>query len=134
LGNTGISLLKVEYVVSAEEDNIMKAIIAAVLLVITTTSIAADRQSACVKYKKSIGWSKSYSVTATVMSGSELNSATSSFKYNGFGYYAAIFWDDDEVTILKLPSLSMGNLPMFSSDVKDQYGRKWQIQSGSICM
>ena len=111
MGNTGISLLKVEYVVSAEEDNIMKAIIAAVLLVITTTSIAADITSFLFLSKK-----------------------TSSFKYNGFGYYAAIFWDDDEVTILKLPSLSMGNLPMFSSDVKDQYGRKWQIQSGSICM
>ena len=49
------------------------------LLSISSISIAAERQEVCVKYRKDFGWSKGYSVVATVISGSDLNSAVAEF-------------------------------------------------------
>ena len=58
----------------------MKNIILLLLLLsISSISIAAERQEACVKYRKDFGWSKGYSVVATVISGSDLNSAVAEF-------------------------------------------------------
>lgn len=112
----------------------MKTIFTLLILFISTTCLAAEKHAACVKYKKSNGWSRNYSVIATILSGSELNAATSSLKYSGFNYYTTVFWSDGEVTILKLPPLTMGSLPIFPTDVSDQYNRKWKINAGSICM
>lgn len=89
-----------------------------------------DRE-ACVKYRKDFGWSKGYSVVATVISGSDLNSAVGSLsRFELFATYAIIFWDEGQASIYKLPYLSMGRLPTFEQEVEDQDGRKWKIKEG----
>ena len=94
---------------------------------------AAEKEDACVKYRKEYGWSKGYSIVATVISGSDLNSAVGSFtRFQSFATYAVVFWDDDQASILKLPPMSMGSLPMFESEVEDQYGGKWKIKAGHL--
>jgi hypothetical protein len=92
---------------------------------------AAEKQEACIKFQKEFGWSKGYSVIATVISGSDLNSAVGSFsKYNSFSTYAVVFWDENQASIFELPSLSMGSLPIFEQEVEDQEGRMWMIKAG----
>ena len=101
------------------------------LLSISSISIAAERQEACVKYRKDFGWSKGYSVVATVISGSDLNSAVGSFsRFEAFATYGVVFWDKDQSSIYKLPPLSMGSFPIFEQEVEDQEGRKWKVKQG----
>lgn len=104
----------------------------AIVFLFTGIANSAEKQEACVKYEKESGWSKGYSVEATVISGSELNSAVGSYtRFQSYATYAVVFWDDDQASVLKLPSMSMGSLPMLESVVKDQYGRKWKIKEGN---
>lgn len=106
-----------------------------ILLCISFASFAAEKQEACVKYRKDYGWSKGYSVVATVISGSDLNSAVGSFsRFESFATYAVVFWDEGQASIYKLPASSMGTLPMFEQEVEDQEGRRWRIKEGhSFC-
>ncbi|CAM4474592.1 MAG: hypothetical protein LEGION0403_FIIPPAGN_02820 [Legionella sp.] len=46
--------------------------------------LAAERVQVCAKYRTSSGWFDIYKVEATIIKGSELNQATSSFKYPSF--------------------------------------------------
>lgn len=95
----------------------------------------AEQQKVCVKYEQEIGWSKSYRVDATIVKGTELIRATNDyFRFNSFSTYAVIFWEKDQATILEMPPLSMGNVPMLDSTVQDMEGRNWQIRRGnSLC-
>jgi len=91
----------------------------------------AEKQNACVQYRKDYGWSKGYTVVATVIGGSDLNSAIGSFtKYDSFATYAVVFWGEDQASIFKLPPNSFGSLPIFEQEVEDQEGRKWKIKEG----
>jgi len=105
------------------------------LLSISSISIAAKRQEAWVKYQKDNGWSNGYSVVATVISSSGLNSAVGSFsRFEAFATYGVLFWDKDQASIYKLPPLSMVSFLMFEQEVEDQEGRKWKVQEGhSFC-
>ena len=101
------------------------------LLSLSSFGVAAEKQEACIKYQKDNGWSKGSSVVATIISGSDLNYAVGSFsKYDTFATYAAVFWDKNQASIYKLPPLSMGSLPLFEKEVKDQEDRKWKIKEG----
>ncbi len=92
---------------------------------------ATVKEKACVKYKKSYGWSHGYPVIVTIISGSNLNSVIGSFtKYDSFSTYAIVFWDEHKTSIFKLPPMSMGALPMFEQEVEDQERRKWKIKKG----
>ena len=109
----------------------MRIFLFSFLLALSTSVLSAEKQEACVKYKKEYNWSKGYSVIATVISGSDLNSAVGSFtRFQSFATYAVVFWDDDQASILMLPPHSLGSLPMIESEVEDQYGRKWKIKEG----
>jgi len=105
------------------------------LMFFAILAYGSEKQEACVKYRKDYGWSKGYAVIATVISGSDLNSAVGSFtKYDSFATYAVVFWDENQASVFKLPPLSMGSLPMFEQEVEDQEGRKWKIKEGhSFC-
>ncbi|EPX4135688.1 hypothetical protein ACW0FU_004224 [Vibrio vulnificus] len=107
----------------------MKSLILLIaLFLISPLSFAAEKHDACVKYRKEYGWSKGYSVVATVISGSELNSAVGSLsRFESFSTYAVVFWDNDQASIFKLP-LSFGKLPMIEQEVEDQDGKKWKIK------
>lgn len=110
----------------------MKNLISIILLfTISSIGMAAEKQEACVKYRKDYGWSKGYSVITTVISGSDLNSTVGSFsKFESYATYAVVFWDENQASIYKLPPLSMGSLPSFEQEVEDQEGRKWKIKEG----
>ena len=103
----------------------------ALLLSLASFGSAAEKQEACVKYQKDNSWSKGYSVIATILSGSDLNSAVSSYsRFDSFVTYAAVFWGEGQASIYKLPLLSMGSLPIFEQNVEAQEGRKWKIKEG----
>lgn len=85
----------------------------------------------CAKYETEMGWSKGYKVQANIISGADLNEAVRSFsRFRAFSTYLTIFWDKDEVTILELPAMSMGSVPIFETTVKDEAGRRWRIKEG----
>lgn len=108
-----------------------KSLLLTTALLISGAAHAADRAPACVKYETEDGWSKSYAVDATILTGSELNHKVGSLtRFNSFATYAVIFWDKNEVTIIKLPGLYMGSLPIFEKEVEDQLGRRWRIKEG----
>lgn len=107
----------------------MKSLILLIaLFLISPLSFAAEKHDACVKYRKDYGWSKGYSVVATVISGSELNTAVGSLsRFESFATYAVVFWDKGQASIFKLP-LSFGQLPIIEQEVEDQDGKKWKIK------
>ncbi|WP_413114085.1 hypothetical protein [Thaumasiovibrio sp. DFM-14] len=106
-----------------------KLILLVTLFSISSLSYAAEKQDACIKYRKDYGWSKGYSVVATIISGSELNSAVGSIsRFKSFATYAVVFWDNDQASIFKLPSSSLGTLPIIEQEVEDQEARKWKIK------
>ncbi|WP_454257448.1 hypothetical protein [Pseudoxanthomonas mexicana] len=110
-----------------------RALIGAAALLTCSSAFAAKRADACVKYEKEYGWSKGYAVEATVLEGSELNEKVGSYtRFSSFATYAVIFWGEGEATILKLPAMSMGSLPMFEREVEDQEGRRWKIKEGHM--
>lgn len=99
----------------------------------TSPVFAATKEDVCIKYEKEYGWSKGYAVQATIISGSDLNSAVGSYnRFKAFTDYAVVFWDEDQASIFELPALSMGNAPMFETKVKDQEGRTWKIKQGHL--
>lgn len=112
-----------------------RSLVAVTALLACSGALAAERTEACVKYEKEYGWSEGYAVEATVIEGSELNQKVGSYtRFRSFATYAVIFWGEGEATILELPAMSMGNLPIFESGVEDQEGRRWKIKEGhSFC-
>ena len=100
---------------------------------VSTLAYAATREEVCVKFEKEYGWSKGYAVQATIISGSDLNSAVGSFnRFKPFSTYAVVFWDENQASIFELPPLSTGSAPMFETGVKDQEGRSWKIKQGHL--
>ncbi len=111
--------------------NVRKIII--LLFFSTLILYASKKEDACVKYKTQTGWSKGYSVKATVMSGSDLNSAVGDLsRFKMFSTYAIVFWDKEKATILELPALSLGSIPMFEKEVKAQDDSIWKIKEGNL--
>ena len=100
-------------------------------------------QTCVVKYQTQDGWSKKYTVDVTFISGSELNTATNSFKYNAFSVYAVIFWSKDEATVIKVKTFLTCGTEVEKScitntfgDLKgiDQEDREWNICKDDICL
>ena len=110
-----------------------RSLVALTTLLACFEAMAAERAEACVKYEKEYGWSEGYAVEATVIDGSELNEKVGSYtRFRSFATYAVVFWGEGEATILELPGMSMGSLPLFESEVKDQEGRRWKIKEGHL--
>ncbi len=101
----------------------------------TTSLFSYDRGVICAKYRANYGWSKTYRVQATLMSGNELNIATKQYdKYDMFSKYVVIFWAKGQASIIKLDSslhqffMSMAR----GEEGEDQRGTKWKIVSGNL--
>lgn len=106
-------------------------LLGSLLALAATFASAADREDVCVKYQKDYGWSKGYAVEGTVISGSDLNAKIGSIsRFKAFSTYVVIFWAEDQATILELPPLAMGSVPIFESEVPDQQERRWKIKQG----
>ena len=92
---------------------------------------ASEKVTVCARYSTSSGWSKGYSVQATVMKGTELIQATGSFDYVSYATYVVIFWDKDETSVIQLDFPALSAVPMQG---KDQQGRKWEVAKINVCL
>jgi hypothetical protein len=101
------------------------------VLFILPNAVAGEKTDVCIKYRKDFGWSDGYAVQGIVISGTDLNSAVGSLtRFKSFSTYVVVFWDEGQASIFELPAHSFGKVPMFESEVEDQYGRRWKIKKG----
>ena len=105
-------------------------IVSVLLLSIGFSAQAKERAEICAKYRTASGWSNSYKVEATIISGSELNQATSSFNYQSFDKYVIIFWDKDQASVIHMEKAFVTFVEQMGFD---QQGRAWLIKKGNIC-
>lgn len=98
--------------------------------------------TAKVKYERETGWSQWVETEVTFMRGSELNEATSTFRYNSFKSYAVIFFFQDQVAIIEQTNFSICSSGTFAVSClpsignfegKDSQERKWKICTQEIC-
>ena len=95
--------------------------------------LATEKVEVCIQYLEEYGWSKRYAVEGSIISGSALNSAVDSFtRFNVLSTYLVVFWNKDEASIFELPSSTFGYVPLFETEVEDQYGRIWKIRKGHL--
>lgn len=103
------------------------------LILFETASVDAKYSEDCKIIYQNTG--KKYEVTCLYISGSELNTATRSYKFSSFGLYAVIFWSEDQATIIKTSGFnSCGNEAskgcadsLFRLKGTDQEDRDWEI-------
>ncbi|MDY0142408.1 MAG: hypothetical protein RBR97_11005 [Bacteroidales bacterium] len=120
-----------------------KIIILFVCLVILALDANAKYTQTCkAKYKRNYDWSEYYTLDITFMSGSELNKATKTYKYESYSTYAIIFWDKDEATIIKITSYTGCGTEVKQNCItnkvsnligEDQQGRSWEICTRTYC-
>lgn len=89
---------------------------------------------------------RDYTVEATFMTGMELERATRDWgRWDGLGNYAIIFWDQGQVTIIKLNELIIGGLEMRYENLRlytmgfpltgsDQRDHRWRICLSAHCL
>lgn len=119
-----------------------KKIICLFLLFLSFNAIAKYTQTCKASYMTRNGWSKKYEVNVTFMTGSELNEATSSYRYSSTAVYATIFWGEGKATVIKLSGYFACGYEVDKScitnsygDLKgnDQDGDEWKICIGDYC-
>jgi hypothetical protein len=99
---------------------------------IPSPGVSRKTEGVCVKYQTKSGWSKGYSVQGSIISGSDLNTAVSSYtKYKSYSTYVVVFWAQDQASTYELPASSFGSLPIYETAVRDQYDRAWTIQKNN---
>jgi len=122
----------------------MKSIIILLTLFLCVHLAAkAEYTTECkAKYKTSSGWSKLYTVDVSFLTGSELNTATNSFKYRTSSVYAVIFWGQNEASVIELTNFLICGFEVSESCIKNHYGDfqgkdqdgdEWNICRGYIC-
>ena len=100
------------------------------LTCVVSPSEASEKATVCARYEAQYGWSKGYKVEATITSGTELNRATRTFDYDSLSKYVVIFWDQDEVTVIKMSWPYLGPI---AQQGEDQRGVKWEVSKTTIC-
>ena len=96
-----------------------------------SSAYGKERAEVCAKYRTPNGWSQAYKIDATIISGYELNQATSSYNYQGYDTYVVIFWGQDEASVIQMDS---PYVTYVDETGYDQQGRAWQIHKGSFCI
>lgn len=102
-----------------------------VLSLLCQPALASERVMVCAKYKRSSGWSDGYKVEATLTNGSELNQKTLTLDYDVISTYVVIFWEQHEVSIIKLDFPYLGPIGQSGTD---QEGRKWEVAKTELCI
>lgn len=103
---------------------------------------AAVRRFCFVQYETQYGWSKSYKMEVTFLTGFELSRNTGNYNFDLYGKYALLWFGEGEVAILKINSYAITgtelnrndfrSLFMFSSSVdavqvNDEEKTTWRI-------
>ena len=118
-------------------------ILLSTLFLLLTTSVQAKYVQTCdVKYMTQDGWSKKYTVDVSFLSGSELNTATNSYKYSSYSVYAIIFWGEGKATIIKVSNYLSCATEVDKSCIANTYGDikgkdqnedEWKICVSNYC-
>ena len=95
-----------------------------------TCSFAEEQIKACANYQASYGWSEGYEVDATVLKGTELNSAIGTFDYTSYATYVVIFWGPGQATIIEM---DLPYVTALGTEGTDQEGTTWQVAKTSYC-
>lgn len=93
-----------------------------VLLLLARCAEAKYVQTCEAKYMTEGGWSKKYTVEVTFLSGTELNTATNSYKYSSYTVYAIIFWSKGQATVIKVSSYLSCGIEVDKSCITNTYG------------
>lgn len=96
----------------------------------------AEAEQLCIRYKTTTGWSQSYDMAASMMSGVELIKVTNDHqRFASNKRYAVVFWQQDQATIIEMSTLySAGGLPLLDENVKDIDGNEWKLRArGAGC-
>jgi hypothetical protein len=114
------------------------------LALIALTPISAQArhtQTSKIRYATQDGHSKWYEIDVTYLTGVELNTATSSFRFGAFDKYALVFWGENQITIIKFKEFVICGLEFDQSCIPitgrvrgtDQEDREWEICTASYC-
>lgn len=122
--------MKCPILFARSSNRVLSICLLALLILGTTASKAEEQVKICAKYEAQYGWSKGYSVEATKLSGMELNEKTGTFKFNSLATYVAIFWDKDQVSLIRL---MWPFLTPVAQDGEDMRGVKWKIAETDFC-
>lgn len=96
----------------------------------TATTHGKHQAEMMVAYETRAGMSKWYQLNVSFASGQELNKATGTFNYDFISNYALIFFDQDNVAILKINSpLSMGAREFTERQWKAIFGAFLDVQA-----
>ncbi|QND84594.1 Uncharacterized protein ChrSV_2368 [Chromobacterium vaccinii] len=71
-------------------------------LLFATKTMAAEKVDICAKYRLGYGWSNPYKVSATSLTGTELNAATSRADFDYVARYVVIFWGEGQAREINL--------------------------------
>lgn len=110
------------------QDFMLKGLIFSALWLWMPLASAAETLEVCATYKNS---GMKYRVNAHVLTGSELNERTSSFRFSYFSKYAVIFWGDGQATIIEL-DFALGGIGPLGSSGRDQRGYPWELSTSTI--
>jgi len=101
-------------------------ILAAATMVASFAACAAERVDVCAR--ESGG--RPYKVSASKVTGSELNTATKTYDYDALSTYVVIFWQQNQASVIKL------DFPMLNPigvEGVDQQGRHWNVSTNLYC-
>ncbi|WP_320151125.1 hypothetical protein [uncultured Tolumonas sp.] len=88
-------------------------------------------QKICVKYENNYIWSKGYYVDAYLEKGNQINSKVSSLALEENSTYVVIFWNSENVSIIKITQDSISSLEQDGVDLR---GIHWRISNSSLCI
>ena len=88
-------------------------------------------QKMCVKYQVNYLWSKGYYVNAYLEKGNIINSKVSSLALEDNSTYVVIFWNSENVSLIKITQDSASALEQEGVDLR---GLRWRISNSSLCV
>lgn len=92
--------------------------------------LAEEQATVCAKYQAGYGWSEGYAMEATIMKGTELNIATSSFDYTAYSTYVVLFWGPGQASVIEM---DMPYITTYGTEGTAQNGQIWRIAKTTYC-
>jgi len=97
-------------------------VIISMLLLISFNSFSAVKRICKVKYQTEDGWSKEYTMEVEFITGSELNEATHTYKYQSYSKYCCIWFSDGGVAIVEITDyISISGQTFEDEDFKNAF-------------
>ena len=88
------------------------------------------REKVCARQDTINGWSRTHTVDALILRGSELNHAKKALIFTPASLYVVLLWDKERTTAIEL------DVPRFSDlgqAGRDERGNRWEVKKGEGC-